>query len=214
MTGIWIAAGLCAASIVAYIVYCLRRLGTPTKGASIDRSMRPGTALVVIDVQEDFTRNTGKHAFDPGQRDAVLAEIGRQVEAHRMAGHQVAFVKNVFRDWPVIAAMKMSAGGIGTPGRAGLKLDRTLAVGNAPVFEKSIGDSFSSPQFEAWLEEKRIGRLVLVGLDACHCVQLTAKGALNRGYDVEIRDPATLTTTPDRWTDLKGELGKLGAAFA
>jgi nicotinamidase-related amidase len=176
--------------------------------------MRPGTALVVIDVQEDFTRNTGKHAFDPGQRDAVLAEIGRQVEAHRIAGHQVAFVKNVFRDWPVIAAMKMSAGGIGTPGRDGLKLDRTLAVGNAPVFEKSIGDSFSSPQFEAWLEEKRIGRLVLVGLDACHCVQLTAKGALNRGYDVEIRDPATLTTTPDRWTDLKGELGKLGAAFA
>jgi nicotinamidase-related amidase len=214
MTGIWIASGLCAAGIVAYVVYCLKRLGTPTKGTRIDKAMRPDTALVVIDVQEDFTRNSGKHAFDSAQRDAALAEISRQVEAHRMAGHQVVFTKNVFRDWPVIAAMKMAADGIGTPGRDGLKLDRTLDVGSAPVFEKSIGDSFSSPQFEAWLEEKRIGRLVLVGLDACHCVQLTAKGALNRGYEVEIRDPATLTTTPNKWAELKGELSKLGAAFA
>ncbi|MEE4010892.1 cysteine hydrolase [Roseibium sp. FZY0029] len=214
MTGIWTMVGLCAAGVLAYAVYCLKRLGTPTKGKRIDRALRPVTALVVIDVQEDFTRNTGKHAFDPGEREAALAEISRQVEAHRLAGHQVAFIKNVFRDWPVVVAMKIAAGGIGTPGRDGLKLDRTLDVGSAAVFEKSIGDSFSSPQFEAWLEENRVGKLVLVGLDACHCVQLTAKGALARGYEVEIRDPATLTTRPDKWAELKGELSHLGAAFA
>lgn len=214
MTGLWIAIGLCVLALAGYIFVSLRKLSRPTSGAVIDKPDRPATALVVIDVQEDFTRNTGKHAFEPEKRDAALDAISREIEVSQAAGHQVAFVRNVFRDWPVIAAMKLAAGGIGTPGREGLKLDRTLEVGAAPVFEKSIGDTFSSPQFDDWLAEYRVGRLILVGLDSCHCVQLTARGALSRGYAVEIREPATLTTTPEKWTPLKAELNTAGAVIA
>lgn len=214
MTGLWIAIGAGALALVAYIVFSLRKLSTPTKGAVIDRAARPETALVVIDVQEDFTRNTGKHAYDPEQRDAALAAISREIEASRAAGHRIAFIRNVFRDWPVIVAMKLVGGGIGTPGRDGLKLDSTLDVRDAPDFEKAVGDTFSSAPFETWLAENNVGRLILVGLDTCHCVQLTARGALARGYDVEIREPATLTTTPDKWTPLRAELGAAGVVIA
>ena len=214
MTSLWIGLGLLVLGVVIYMAYCLRKVGLPTKGPAIDIASRPKTALVVIDVQEDFTRNTGKNAFQADLRDAALAEIGRQVQASRAAGHEIVFIKNVFRDWPVIAAMKLVAGGIGTPGREGLRLDRSLTVGDAPVFEKSVGDTFSNPAFEAWLAEKQVGNLILVGLDACHCVQLTARGALARGYKVEILEPATLTTTPDKWALLKNDLGREGAAFA
>jgi len=214
VTALWILLAVSVLALVVYMAWSLRKVGTPTKGPAIDRKARPQTALVVIDVQEDFTRNTGKHAFDPVLRDAALSEISREIEAGRSAGYEVAFIRNVFREWPVIAAMKLVANGIGTPGREGLKLDRTLAVGDAAVFEKSVGDTFSSPEFDAWLMEKAVGKLILVGLDACHCVQLTAKGALARGYRVEIREPATLTGFPEKWTVLKKELGALGAAIA
>jgi len=213
MTGLWIAIAVSVLALLGYIIFSLRKLSVPTKGTVIDRAARPETALVVIDVQEDFTRNTGKHAYDPGARDTALEVISREIAAGREAGHQVAFIRNVFRDWPVIAAMKLAGGGIGTPGREGLKLDRTLDVRDAPEFEKSIGDTFSNPVFEPWLADKHVGRLILVGLDTCHCVQLTARGALARGYDVEIREPATLTATPEKWTPLRAELGNAGVVF-
>ncbi|WP_298813870.1 cysteine hydrolase [uncultured Roseibium sp.] len=197
-----------------YIAYFVRKLGTPTKGAKIDNSVRPNEALVVIDVQEDFTRNTGKNAFDPSVRDAALDEINRMISAARKAGHDVVFVRNVFRDWPIIQLMKLVAGGIGTPGREELKFDRKLEIRDSSVFEKSIGDTFSSPDFENFLAKRDIGRLTLVGLDACHCVQLTAKGALSRGYEVEIREPAILTATPAKWPSLKQDLTRAGAAIA
>ncbi|WP_305989234.1 cysteine hydrolase family protein [Roseibium sp. MMSF_3544] len=210
-------AGILVFALVAvglYFGFYLRKLGTPTKGALIDLSERPNKALIVIDVQEDFTRNEGKHGFDPTVRDDALSVINREIEAARSSGVDVAFVKNIFRDWPVIKVMNLLAGGIGTPGREGLKLDRALETEDAPVFEKAIGDTFSNPGFETWLADRNIGSLTLVGLDACHCVQLTAKGALSRGFHVEIREPATLTATPRKWSSIKHDLADAGAVIA
>ncbi|MBG6174021.1 nicotinamidase-related amidase [Labrenzia sp. EL_208] len=198
------------AALFGYVGFFVRKLGTPTKGVLINRTERPSKALLVIDVQEDFTRNTGKQGFDPQVRDAALKIMNQEIAEARSHGSEVAFVKNIFRDWPVIQLMKLVAGGIGTPGREGLKFDRDVDLGDAPVFEKSVGDTFSNRDFEAWLDKKKIGRLTLVGLDACHCVQLTAKGARARGYDVEIREPATLTATPAKWPSLKSELDAAG----
>ncbi|CTQ52684.1 Isochorismatase family protein [Roseibium album] len=217
MPGIWSAVGIVCLGVlglVLYFGYFLKKLSTPTKGALIDARSRPNSALIVIDVQEDFTRNTGKQAFDPIVRDAALAAINLEIETARSLGTDVVFIKNVFRDWPVIVTMKLLAKGIGTPGRVGLRIDGVLDVGNAPIFEKSIGDTFSNPEFEAFLADRKIGRLRLVGLDACHCVQLTARGALSRGYQVEIAEPSVLTATPQKWPPLKQQLDAAGVAFA
>ncbi|MBD8877993.1 cysteine hydrolase family protein [Roseibium polysiphoniae] len=211
---IWLLAavgGLIVAGLVFWSVLVLRKLGTPTRGVKIDVKTRRRSALVIIDIQEDFTRNTGKNAFDPEERKQVLARTNRLISKARQDGEDVIFVQNVFRDLPVILAMKIASGGIGTPGRDGLRLDRELDVGSEPVFEKSIGDTFSNKDFDAYLAEKGIGSLKLVGLDACHCVQLTAKGALQRGYEVEVIEPALLTAFPEKWPSFSTELIGLGA---
>lgn len=210
---IGLVAGAALLCLLLYAVLSLRKLGTPTAGVGINRQTRPNEALVVIDVQEDFTRNTGKHAYAPERRDKVLALINEEIRAARAKDQDVIFVRNVFRDWPVVLAMKLVANGIGTAGREGLKLDRVLDVGDAPVFEKTIGDTFSNPDFERYLSERTIGRLRLVGLDACHCVQLTARGGLARGYHVEICQDATLTTTPEKWPAFRQGLVRQGAAI-
>jgi len=216
MGELWSAIGLFAvvlAGLVLYTIKIMRKIGTPTRGNRIDPGKRLNTALVVIDVQEDFTRSTGANAFEPGYRDAAIAEINRSLEIARGDGTHVAFVKHVFRDRLAILIMKLVAKGAGTPGRKGLRIDPALDTADAPVFEKSIGDTFSSPAFEDWLAAKNVGRLTLVGLDSCHCVQLTAKGALARGYQVEIRETGTLTATPRKWGPLKQELSDAGAVF-
>ncbi|MEM8702635.1 MAG: cysteine hydrolase [Pseudomonadota bacterium] len=216
MVGLWIAIGLFAAVLLGLVLYTfkiMRKIGTPTQGDRIDPGTRPNAALVVIDVQVDFTRSTGATAFEPGYRDAAIAEINRSVESARTAGTDVAFVKHVFRDTLAILVMKLVAKGAGTPGRDGLRNDPALDTADAPIFEKSLGDTFSSPAFEDWLAAKNVGRLTLVGLDSCHCVQLTAKGALARGYQVEIRETGTLTATPRKWAPLKRELSNAGAVF-
>ena len=201
----------CRRCVSLWDLLCAQSRNADQGGEESTRTLRPNSAMLVIDVQEDFTRNTGKHGFDPAVRDAALGEINREIAVARESGRDVIFIKNIFRDWPVVTLMKLVARGIGTPGGEGLRIDRALDVGEAPVFEKSIGDTFSEPRFEAFLKDRNIGHLTLVGLDACHCVQLTAKGALARGYDVEIREPSILTATPKNWPPLKQELTAAGA---
>lgn len=216
MTGLWSVIGLLAVGLAGLVLYTykiMRRIGTPTHGERIDPATRPNAALVVIDVQEDFTRGAGSNAFEPGNRDAAIAEINQALVSARADGTEVVFIKHVFRDWLAILLVKLVAKGVGTPGRPELRIDPALDMADDPVFEKSVGDAFSSPAFEHWLAEKKVGRLTLVGLDSCHCVQLTAKGALSRGFQVQIREPGTLTATPQKWGPLKQELGDAGAVF-
>lgn len=197
---------------VGYFVWVVMISSAPTKGPMIERTARPGTALLVIDVQEDFTRNSPKPYAD-ADRIRAIDVINREIEAARQAGEDVILIKQVFRHWPAILAMKLLMGGIGTPGRKGLAFDPDLKAQNVPEFEKPIGDAFYNPALEAYLAKRKIGNLRLTGLDACQCVQLTAKGALNRGYAVEIIEPALLTATPDKWPALKADLESLGAGI-
>ena len=75
-----------------------------------------------------------------------------------------------------------------------------------------MGDAFSNPQLGEWLAARKVGRLRLVGLDGCFCLQSTAHGALNRGYAVEIVEDAVLTSFPAKWPKCKKELSERGAA--
>ena len=73
MGELWSAIGLFAvvlAGLVLYTIKIMRKIGTPTRGNRIDPGKRPNTALVVIDVQEDFTRSTVQthSSLDTGMR--------------------------------------------------------------------------------------------------------------------------------------------------
>ena len=81
------------------------------------------------------------------------------------------------------AFSKIFSHGTALPGAA---LDGRLAVGSQPVFTKPTADAFSCAAFEQFLIEHRINELFLAGLDAEYCVRSTARGALARGYKVNI----------------------------
>ncbi|WP_306027105.1 cysteine hydrolase [Stappia sp. MMSF_3263] len=214
----WFAlAGLLVAVLIGlFLIFSAtaRRLARPTTGSLIDIAARPGRALLVIDMQEDFTRALGKRAFDTGARDDALSRVNDLIHAAHEEGSPVIFLRQQFRDWPVRLVASLLLGGAGNPGRAGQRIDRALDTQGAHVLVKHVGDGFSNRELEWLLDEAGVGRLRLAGLDLAHCVAQTAHGARNRGYAVEIDEAGSLTADPRRWLREKAVLAAREVRFA
>jgi len=134
---------------------------------------RPGTALLVIDVQN----NALERAHD---RDAVIANVGSLVERARREGVPVVWVQHsdehLVREsdgWQIVSDL--------TPGEA------------EPLVEKHHGDSFEGTNLEDVLAGLGVGRLVVVGAQTDWCVRSTLHGAFARGYDATLVGDAHTT---------------------
>lgn len=124
---------------------------------------RPGSALLVIDVQNDVVDG----AYE---RDAVVATIAGLVERARREHVPVIWVQHSAVDLP--------------RGSDGWQIVPELHRDDAePLVEKVYRDSFEDTSLEAVLAGLGVGRLVVVGAQTDFCVRSTLHGALVRGYD-------------------------------
>jgi nicotinamidase-related amidase len=206
--------GTIVAALALYILLGIYRLLTPTRGERIDRSSRAGEALVVIDLQSDFTRKTGTKGYDPARVETTLSMVNALARRAHEEGVPVVAIRQVVTA-PLAAFIgRFLAGPEGFIGSPGIGLDPRLDIKADRDFTKDRGDAFSSLAFEAWLGERKIGKLRIVGLDGCYCVRLTSMGALSRGYAVELIESGVLVSDARRWTECKTELSRRGASFA
>lgn len=213
MTALAVLLAILALCLIVYVAIAINRILTPTTGRQIDRSSRPNTALIVVDVQTDFTRRTGKHAYEPQDVEAKIQRINEEAALAELRGSLVVSIRQVLKEPVAKAAVRIIAGPAGLAGSPGLGLDDRLDISADADFEKSRGDAFSSRPFEDWLDSNRVGTLRIVGLDGCYCVQSTSRGAINRGYGVTIVDDCVLTAFPERWGAIKADLEKSGAVI-
>jgi nicotinamidase-related amidase len=154
---------------------------SPTRGAPIGPD-RPGKALVLIDLQEDYT---GPHPKQPyPEAEQLIASANQLMTAAHAGGWQVILVRVVVPDnW----FYKLLTGGTVVSGTKGAELDARLARPPGSVEIKKVrGDAFSVPALEAKLDEQRVGAVFIAGIDADHCVKATVGGARNRGYAVNV----------------------------
>ena len=130
--------------------------------------------VVVIDLQ------TGM--FDGAQMpplhdaDGLTARVRAVTEWARRSGRKVAFIRH---DGPPQEAL--------APGKPGWPV--WPAVGQAqdePTFSKSVADSFSNPDFAAWVDAQGTGAVILMGAQTDECVAATVKGAVERGLKVTV----------------------------
>ncbi len=173
--GLLLVVGAGALGVAVWVVV------SPTTGARIGPD-RPGKALVLIDLQEDYT---GSHPKQPyPESEQLIASANQLMAAAQAGGWQVLLVREVVPDqW----FYKLLTGGTVLSGTKGAELDARLA--RPPGFveiEKVKGDAFSVPALEAKLNERRVGALFIAGIDADHCVKATVAGARNRGYAVNV----------------------------
>jgi nicotinamidase/pyrazinamidase len=155
----------------------------------------PRTALVVVDVQNDFTDPAGGLAVQDAE--AILPEVNARVAACRTAGGLVVYTQ----DWHPERTPHFVTDGGPWPVHCvrdtwGAELHPGLVV-EGPVVRKGVdgGDGYSGfsvrdpvsgdvsrTELGGLLEEHGIERVVVVGLAGDVCVAATAEDAAELGF--------------------------------
>lgn len=198
-------------AVVAYTIYGHRRHLTPSQGKKINLAERPNSALLIIDLQEDFTTATGKNAYPPEMVDKLITAINGLVKTANANGSPVISIRQTFRGWYIKFLVSLLNEGRGNPKSGGLDLDMRIHGDIDHDIVKSRADGFSEPELDRVLDRQKVGKLIIVGLDGDYCVKTTIQAALNRGYEVSFSDATTLALNPDSWQKTKASLTARGA---
>lgn len=134
---------------------------------------RPGTALVVIDVQNEVV--AGAH-----ERDAVITRIADLLERARTAEVPVVWVQH-------------SDEGLVRDSEAWQYVPELVRRESEPLVHKQFGDSFEGTDLEEVLAGAGAGHLVVTGAQTDQCIRSTIHGAFTRGYDVTLVGDAHTT---------------------
>jgi nicotinamidase-related amidase len=141
---------------------------------------RMGYGLILVDVQRNMLEGQGAVVGAAGFR-ALLSGL---LDAARDADAAIIHVKNDGR-----------SGDPDEPGTDGWELEFTPLPGE-PVVRKDAANTFeSNPALADVLRAMGVDTVVVAGLQSELCVQATALGALERGFDVIV--PAGAHTTYD-----------------
>jgi nicotinamidase/pyrazinamidase len=159
----------------------------------------PTTALVVVDVQNDFADPAGSLSVKRAGR--ILPRVNAHVERAIVAGALVAYTQ----DWhPASTPHFAKDGGIWpvhcVAGTWGAELHRDLVVKGPIVRKGSNGeDGYSGftmrdptsgeerpTELEGLLREGGVARVVICGLATDYCVNATALDAQRLGFETEV----------------------------
>jgi len=138
-------------------------------------------ALLVIDIQEG---TTGIESVTKGyirQSESLIDNVNSRVVDAVEKGWSIVWVRSEVTN-PLINILNSSM----ARGSVGAELDGRLDTSIGMVVIKKKNDSFASTPLDEFLEEKGVGRLVVAGLDAEHCVLAAIQAAANRGYELTV----------------------------
>ncbi len=151
--------------------------------------LKPGDALVIVDVQNDFLPGG---ALPVPQGDEVVPVLNEYIHRFRQAGLPIVATRDwhppdhcSFRDrggpWPAHCVQ-------GTPGAEfapGLELpDDALVVSKATEPDQEAYSGFQGTDLDARLRAMGVRRLFVGGLATDYCVKQTVLDALRLGYQV------------------------------
>jgi nicotinamidase/pyrazinamidase len=165
---------------------------------------RPGVALIVVDLQNDFADPKGSLSVAGGAD--VVPVINREIQLARANGGVVVCTQ----DWhPEHTPHFAKDGGI-WPDHCiadtwGAELHPALEAGDAPIVRKgangedgysgftmrdpATGETIPTP-LDALLREQGVNEVVVAGLATDYCVKATALDAIALGYRTTLLDDA------------------------
>jgi nicotinamidase/pyrazinamidase len=163
----------------------------------------PATALIVVDVQNDFADPAGSLYVREGERTPAL--INPEIKDAQAAGATVVYTQ----DWhPKRTPHFVTDGGLWpvhcVQGTWGAELHPELAV-EGPVVRKGTngedgysGFTMRDPEsgetrptdLEGLLKQRGVRRLVVVGLATDYCVKATALDGRSLGYETAVLEAA------------------------
>ncbi len=176
-----------AAGLAIFVTAGMR----PTGGRKIGRYEQPRQALLVVDIQEDYTGLTAPVASPFKNTAAFIATVNQVIGTAADKNMLIAYIGH---EWPDNFFCRLISRGLALAGQPGARQDDRLAIASPHYFSKRRSDAFSSPALEQFLIENQVDEVFVVGLDAVYCAFTTALGALNRNYKATIITDAVITS--------------------
>jgi nicotinamidase-related amidase len=167
------------------------------------------TALVVIDVQQDFVGPTGRMAqvgLDMSRIEPAIDRIEGMIGAAHAAGAAVAFARVMTTPETDSSALRLLSARKGRPASA-IGICREDQPGSAYYrlqpqagdieVRKRLFDSFHGTTFDEDLRARGVDTLVICGFTTDCCVDATARAAFHRDFNVFIVSDACDAYQPD-----------------
>ncbi|SMR70668.1 Nicotinamidase-related amidase [Aliiroseovarius halocynthiae] len=207
MMYIW-AASIIVIAAFLWALLTLRRIGIVTQGQPIE--IRPGTALLLIDLQEDFW-NGGQYSEE--QKAHAALAISEAAQAAEENGFPVVVIRQEWSQPSTKAFAKIFMKGQGIAGHPGTQMAAPFAQLGQHEVVKRVQDGFETGSLDTLLAQLNIGHLQIAGLDTAFCVNKTAQAALARGYKVSLISDGLLGALPKANAKARDTLEKSGAQF-
>jgi nicotinamidase/pyrazinamidase len=176
-----------------------------TVGVPIENTDPDQVALIVIDIQEGTTGEVSATESYIEQSEEFIRNVNRVIEDALGKGFTLIYIKSEVVN-PLINILNNSM----ARGSVGAELDKRLMIKPGHILTKRKNDPFTNPDLDRILTENHVGTLMLVGLDAAHCVTSTVQAALNRGYEISVVEKAVIGVTEIEKNDALDEFSKLG----
>ncbi len=152
-----------------------------SEGVPIENRDPERVALLVIDIQEGTTGSTSITDSYISQSESLIANVNKLVADALDLGWSIIWVRSEVTN-PLINILNSTM----ARGSVGAELDGRLDTFTGQVVVKKKNDSFANTPLDSILEEQGVGRLVVAGLDAEHCVLTAIQAAANRGYQITV----------------------------
>jgi nicotinamidase/pyrazinamidase len=196
--------------IAGFLISQIMIISQPTEGVKIAKYQNPQKAVLVIDIQEDFTGVTAKPPFPYRDSQKLIDTVNTITEYASQRNIPVIYIRQELDGFIGTLLSNLFAGGTAIKGNPGTEIDKRVNLVSSNIYPKPKSDAFSNQVFEEFLIRNQINELYLVGLDADGCVHNTALGALNRGYTVNIVTDAIVLKEEEKWNELLGQYKKEG----
>ncbi|MCK7499653.1 MAG: cysteine hydrolase [Comamonadaceae bacterium] len=155
--------------------------GFVIEGSSIPKCESTKTALLVMDMQEDFLGENAKMPIKKEQIPAITAVVNSLIDEFERNGQPIIYIKSEFPKIALGNRIRHHAAIVGSPGT---KIYGKIRISGKLIYSKKKPNAFSNPEFEKYLVENQISQLIITGVYADQCVLDTAMGALDRNYQV------------------------------
>ena len=158
------------------------------------------TALLVIDMQNDYLWEKRKKLFDYNT-EKLVSSVNGLIRKYHSDGMDVIYIRRFLFGYSIA-------------GTEGAELYSGLEVVSEYCFDKYFDDALTNRELRKLIQSKGYDMLHLCGLDECGCVTATALGAVKRRIKAAILREGTATVFPEKKVAAAHEkLNKAGICF-
>ncbi len=140
-------------------------------------------ALVVIDLQNDITKNYRQ----------IIDRVNQAIEWATEKNMQVIYIQH-HNLLPLTKTFK--------PGTKGAELVPELKVVSDHIFVKSKSNALTSEDFAKYIEDNGLDEFYITGGDATACVKSTSYNMAKAGYTVHVISDCVTTYAPSKMDEM------------